>query len=103
MSHLIEKADIDNYFEKTFCKECRRKNAGLGVIGCKCTCTVSEIREALLSTKEVEAEPVKRGKWLLGGKYSECNGDAPFYPMASTYYESKYCPHCDVKMNGGKK
>lgn len=48
----------------------------------------------------VEAEPVKRGKWLLGGKCSECNGNAPFDPMASTYYESKYCPHCGAKMDG---
>jgi len=62
-----------------------------------------ELEKALKELPAVDAVPVRRGKWLLGGKCSECNGDAPFYPMASTYYESKYCPHCGAKMDGGEK
>lgn len=56
--------------------------------------SVVELMEA------ADVTPVKRGKWLIGGKCSECNGNAPFYPMASVYYESKYCPHCGAKMDG---
>ena len=42
------------------------------------------------------AEP-KRGKWI-NGKCSDCSGHAPFWAMASTYYESNFCPNCGAKM-----
>lgn len=44
-------------------------------------------------------DPVKHGRWELLGKCSICGGDAPFWPMASTYYQSNYCPNCGAKMD----
>ena len=41
----------------------------------------------------------KRGKWI-NGYCSECGKHAPFWAMASTYYESSFCPNCGAKMDG---
>ncbi len=53
-----------------------------------------------LILKEPAADVVERrkGKWLQLGKCSECGGSAPFWSMASTYYESDFCPHCGADM-----
>lgn len=39
----------------------------------------------------------KTGKWI-DGKCNQCGNHAPFWSMASTYYESKFCPDCGAKM-----
>ena len=39
----------------------------------------------------------KTGKWIRG-KCDQCGAHAPFWPMASTYYESDYCPNCGCSM-----
>ena len=41
----------------------------------------------------------KTGKWIMG-KCDQCGPHAPFWPMASTYYESDYCPNCGSEMRG---
>lgn len=46
----------------------------------------------------VDAEPVRHGKWILG-KCNHCGGHAPFWSMATTYYESNYCPECGARMD----
>lgn len=46
----------------------------------------------------VAVEPErKRGKWI-NAKCSACGNLAPFWPMASTYYHTDYCPNCGAKM-----
>lgn len=48
----------------------------------------------------IDEQPIierKTGKWIRG-KCDQCGAHAPFWPMASTYYESDYCPNCGVKM-----
>lgn len=51
----------------------------------------------------VEVQPTieerKKGKWIRG-KCDQCGAHAPFWPMASTYYESDYCPNCGADMRG---
>ena len=55
----------------------------------------------------VDAVPVIHGRWI-NGKCDKCGGDAPFWPMATTYYWSmattyylsKFCPHCGARMDG---
>lgn len=42
-------------------------------------------------------EERKTGKWIRG-KCDQCGAHAPFWPMASTYYESDYCPNCGADM-----
>lgn len=42
---------------------------------------------------------VRHGKWI-NGKCSECGGDAPFWPMATTYYRSNFCHNCGARMDG---
>ena len=44
-------------------------------------------------------EERKTGEWIRG-KCDQCGAHAPFWPMASTYYESDYCPNCGSEMRG---
>lgn len=56
-------------------------------------------------SKYIEAIPAadvverKTGKWIRG-KCDQCGAHAPFWPMASTYYESDFCPNCGSEMRG---
>lgn len=43
----------------------------------------------------------KRGKWI-NGACNQCGSHAPYWPMASTYYESNFCPNCGADMRGEK-
>lgn len=43
----------------------------------------------------------KRGKWI-NGACNQCGNHAPYWPMASTYYESNFCPNCGADMRGEK-
>ena len=45
----------------------------------------------------VDAVPIRHGRWI-NGKCDKCGGHAPFWAMATTYYPSKFCPHCGAKM-----
>lgn len=45
----------------------------------------------------VTIEERKTGKWIMG-KCDQCGAHAPFWPMASTYYESDFCPNCGSEM-----
>ena len=45
----------------------------------------------------VTPQEPKTGHWIKG-KCDQCGGYAPFWPMASTYHRSKYCPNCGAKM-----
>lgn len=42
----------------------------------------------------------KRGHWTSDGNCSECGKHAPFWAMATTYYESSFCPNCGADMRG---
>jgi len=55
-------------------------------------------RENFEKMRPVEPER-KTGKWIRG-KCDQCGAHAPFWPMASTYYESDYCPNCGADMRG---
>lgn len=57
---------------------------------------LSEIRDMLQSEPER-----KTGKWIMG-KCDQCGAHAPLWPMASTYYESDYCPNCGSEMRGAE-
>ena len=46
----------------------------------------------------IDAEPVRHGKWILG-KCNRCGEHAPFWSMATTYYESNFCPNCGARMD----
>ena len=44
------------------------------------------------------AQPERiRGHWV-NGHCDKCNEHAPFWAMASTYYESNFCPNCGADM-----
>lgn len=47
--------------------------------------------------ERVDTVPVVHGRWI-NGKCDKCGGHAPFWSMATTYYPSKFCPHCGAKM-----
>lgn len=52
--------------------------------------------------KQIKALPTAvqerpKGKWI-NAKCSACGNLAPFWPMASTYYHTNYCPNCGAEM-----
>lgn len=53
------------------------------------------------SVPAADVAPVRHGRWI-NGRCSECGEHAPYWPMASTYYLSKYCHGCGAKMDGGQ-
>lgn len=62
-------------------------------------CEADAVRMAI---KALEEHPErKKGKWI-DGKCSNCGEHAPFWSMASTYYESNFCPNCGADMRGEK-
>ena len=50
------------------------------------------------TVEELKQERPK-GKWI-NAKCSACGNLAPFWPMASTYYHTNYCPNCGSPMEG---
>lgn len=56
---------------------------------------MSEIMKVVIDMPTIEER--KTGKWIKG-KCSNCGAHAPFWPMASTYYESDFCPNCGADM-----
>lgn len=52
---------------------------------------------AIDSIPSADVAEVRHGKWV-NGECSECGGDAPFWPMATTYYRSNFCPNCGADM-----
>ena len=57
--------------------------------------------------KEIEAEPVRHGKWIDCTssdhyKCSKCGYKAPLWWDGEEYEEwlSQYCPHCGARMEG---
>lgn len=59
---------------------------------------LDELKEAVQMAVNA-LEERKTGKWIRG-KCDQCGAHAPFWPMASTYYESDYCPNCGSDMRG---
>lgn len=63
--------------------------------GVKCI-RKNAVKYTLSMLPPAQPEP-NEGHWI-NGKCDRCGGHAPFWAMASTYYNSKYCPHCGAKM-----
>ena len=42
------------------------------------------------------------GEWDSNGECTVCRAHAPFWPMASTYYRSNFCPYCGARMKESK-
>lgn len=78
------------------------------------------IKEIMESVQQIEAEPVRHGRWVvddLGRTYcSKCGKRIPFFhcyseEACSDYdeewdeeiSETRYCPDCGAKMDGGAK
>lgn len=39
----------------------------------------------------------RKGHWI-SGKCDQCGNHAPYWAMASTYYQSNFCPNCGARM-----
>ena len=67
--------------------------------------TLEEVKPIISCTLDEQqtarALGMKQGKWI-NGYCSNCREHAPYWPMASTYYESKFCPNCG-SYNGGEE
>ena len=83
----VEFAKVSEEFE--WCHDCKEYDAEKHC----CHRFTKVIRETVEEVKQ--GRP--KGKWI-SGKCSECGEHAPFWPMASTYYKSKFCPNCGADM-----
>ena len=54
------------------------------------------IAEEIKQLPSAQPERIK-GHWV-NGRCDKCNGHAPFWCMASTYYASNFCPNCGAEM-----
>ena len=52
---------------------------------------------AVDALKTMPSVKPQTGHWVKG-KCDQCGGHAPFWSMATTYYESEYCPNCGARM-----
>lgn len=53
--------------------------------------------EGFKNAPTVDAVPVRHGRWR-NGICDQCGGHAPFWAMATTYYQSNFCPNCGADM-----
>lgn len=62
-------------------------------------CDIAECLRMIDNAPTADVQEIKHGRWI-GGYCSRCSKHAPYWSMASTYYESMYCPNCGAKMDG---
>ncbi|MBQ6627943.1 MAG: hypothetical protein IJH65_03925 [Methanobrevibacter sp.] len=68
-------------------------------IHCNTDCKNTKCESHPLSSAQSEQ---KKEKWV-NGVCNQCGSHAPYWPMASTYYESNFCPNCGADMRGEGK
>ena len=61
---------------------------------------IQDAENQLSKVPTIQPKP-HEGRWV-DGRCNKCGGQAPFWAMASTYYESDFCPHCGAKMKGAQ-
>lgn len=75
-----------------------RRNIFIRLLKSKSDLDIVEFtHDAVRELIEVLEAPERTGRWI-NGKCDQCGGDAPYWPMASTYYESDFCQHCGSPM-----
>jgi hypothetical protein len=55
-----------------------------------------------LKQPTIEAEPVRHGRWIVGGQEiycSECNGESLYNAFGASKF-SDFCPRCGARMDG---
>lgn len=74
--------------------------------GCLSSSEIRLLELMLDSVSEIPAADValvRHERWDENGRCTGCGGHAPFWCMASTYYESPYCSECGARMDGDKQ
>lgn len=56
-----------------------------------------ELAYAMAGIEPADVVPVVHGRWV-NGCCDKCGEHAPFWSMATTYYESNFCPNCGADM-----
>ena len=66
------------------------------------------VKEFLLTAPTIEAEPVRRGRWIdahmiSGGDFNRCSECGCYIEQVyfANDYNVRYCPNCGAKMDGG--
>lgn len=54
-------------------------------------------RQTVLKIQPADVRKNEHGEWI-NGYCNQCGEHAPYWPMATTYYKSDYCPHCGADM-----
>lgn len=74
------------------------ESVGTALIG-KGLSYYAELQGCIEDCKAADVAPVVHGWWDENGRCTVCGGHAPFWCMASTYYESPYCFECGARMD----
>ena len=83
------------------------RQAAIDAVNCDILVTGKENAETVAKTIGLFVDRIKAlpsadrptGEWV-DGKCNQCGGNAPFWPMASAYHKSKFCPDCGAMMKG---
>lgn len=66
---------------------------------------VDHVMEMIYEAPTIEAEPVKRGRWIHhAGMNSKCSCCGRYFPVAEFEqrpFDVNFCSHCGAKMDGG--
>lgn len=104
MNDLISRqAAIDALKDMYDAAEKWREEASDDVIKARAESCMASLTEMKLRIEKLpSAQPErKEGRWI-NGKCSNCGEHAPYWSMASTYYQSNFCPNCGAKMGGNR-
>ena len=101
MTEYIERETFLKDIEERYCLPC--KEAGRNHNGCKCrACWVDDMCGEVIDAPAADVVPVRHGWWIWRNKWEpfEFKYECSICHDGSDL-ESKYCPNCGAKMDGG--
>lgn len=62
---------------------------------------IDDVTEMIANAPTIEAEPVKRGKWVIDGDCTHCSECRDVFGCTIMgYFTPKHCPNCGARMDG---
>lgn len=93
MGDLIDRDDTLAEIKRIYCTGCNDYR------GTKCrACEISDTMDVVEDMPTVDAEPVRRGEWLVNGIALQCPLCKKMLVVEQADEGLRYCPFCGAKM-----